>query len=48
MEKQARRVGRQAERAFVADEMHFVPAPRQFLAQRRRQNAAAANRRITS
>ena len=33
MEMQARRIFRQPERAFVAEEMHLMPAPRQFLAQ---------------
>ena len=33
MEMQPRRIFRQPERAFVAEEMHLVSAPRQFLAQ---------------
>ena len=47
MEKHPRGVCRHTERAFVTDEMHLMAAPRQFLAQRGGQNAAAANRRIT-
>ena len=48
MEMQPRRVRRQTERPLVADEMHLVPPPRQFLPQRRGQDAAAADRGITS
>ena len=47
MEMQARRIFRQPERAFVAEEMHLMSAPRQFLAQAGGENAAAAHRRIT-
>ena len=43
MEMQARLADGQAERAFVADEMHLVAAPGQFLAQGGGQNAAAAH-----
>ena len=34
------------ERALVADEMHLVPAPGQLFAQRRGEDAAAADRRV--
>ena len=47
MEMQSRRIRRQPERTFVAEEMDFVPAPRQFLAQGGGQNAAAADAGIT-
>jgi hypothetical protein len=48
MKEQARRVGRHTEWPFVADEVYFMPAARQFHAQRRRQNSAAANRWVAS
>ena len=46
MEVQARRVRGQAERPLVGDEVHVVPARRQVLAERGRQHAAAAHRRV--
>jgi hypothetical protein len=47
MEMQSRRVFRKPERPFVAEEMNFMPAPREFLAEAGRENPAAAHRRIT-
>ena len=46
MEVQARCVRGQAERTLVGDEVHVVPARRQVLAERGRQHAAAADRRV--
>ena len=47
MEEQPRDIHGQAERTFVTDEMHFMPALHQLLAQGGGQNAAAADRGIT-
>ena len=47
MKMQSRRVFRQPERAFVAEEMDFMSAPRQILAQGGGENAAAADSRVT-
>ena len=46
VEVDAGRVRRQPERALVADEMHVVPAAGELVAQRRREDAAAADRGI--
>jgi hypothetical protein len=47
MKVQSRHILGQTERPLVAEEMHFVPAPHEFLTEAGRQDAAAADRRIT-
>src|SRR5262245_24016314 len=46
MKVKPRGARRQSERPFVADEMHFVAAPRQVFPQGRGEDAAAADGRI--
>ena len=47
MVEQNVRVGRQTKRPLIADEVHLMSAPRQFLPEGGRQDAAAADRRVT-
>jgi hypothetical protein len=47
MEKNSRRIRLHSERPFIADEVNFMSAPRQFFAQRRGENSAPADGRIT-
>jgi hypothetical protein len=47
MKKKSRRIQGHPKRTLVTNEMHLMSASRQFFAERRGQNAASTNGRVT-